>query len=169
MEFNDELKALVDEVANRVDRWTAQRPGPGSRVRRHSGDREHGGTAGRHAVGDRPVRTAYPYAQMAAKLAVRCPGAPRCSSGRAARRRASRQRPGSALEAGSVAWWLLEPGLTARERVCRMQLLRRNSARELRQEHRRSRRGSGRGGEETVAGIEAECRALGLGAFTQER
>jgi hypothetical protein len=33
-----------------------------------------------------------------------------------------------------VAWWLLEPGLTARQRVCRMQLLRRNSAR-VRQEH----------------------------------
>jgi hypothetical protein len=37
----------------------------------------------------------------------------------------------AALEAGSVAWWLLEDGLTARPRVCRMQLLRRNSAREL--------------------------------------
>jgi len=24
VEFSDELKALVDEVANRVDRWTAQ-------------------------------------------------------------------------------------------------------------------------------------------------
>jgi hypothetical protein len=24
MEFNDELNALVDEVANRVDRWTGQ-------------------------------------------------------------------------------------------------------------------------------------------------
>jgi hypothetical protein len=24
MEFNDELQALLDEVANRVDRWTAQ-------------------------------------------------------------------------------------------------------------------------------------------------
>ncbi len=35
-----------------------------------SGDSEHGSTAGRHALGDRPVRTAYQYAQMAAKMAV---------------------------------------------------------------------------------------------------
>jgi hypothetical protein len=37
----------------------------------------------------------------------------------------------AALEAASVTWWLFAPGLTGRQRVCRLQLLRRNSAREL--------------------------------------
>jgi len=36
----------------------------------------------------------------------------------------------AAPEAGSAAWRLLEEKLSARERVCHMQLLRRNSARE---------------------------------------
>ena len=72
------------------------------------------------------------------------------------------------LEAGSVAWWLLEEKLSARQRVCRMQLLRRNSARE----HAKSIKEVGEdltvAGKETVAGIEAECRDLGLAVFTQK-
>jgi len=72
----------------------------------------------------------------------------------------------SALEAGSVAWWLLEPQLTARQRVCRMQLLRRNSAREYARSIDEVGEDPAVAGNETVAGIEAECLALGLGSFT---
>ena len=78
--------------------------------------------------GERPVRTAYRYAQMATKLTVemsRCVGllvgVGRPAPGIEAVTRAS-------LEADSVVWWLLEEGLTARQRVCRMHLLRRNGA-----------------------------------------
>jgi len=87
---------------------------------------------------------------------------------------AARMAPGigtetrAALEAGSVAWWLLEENLSARERVCRMQLLRRNSAREYAKSIKEIGEDPAVAGKETVAGIEAECRALGLGAFTQQ-
>ena len=169
MEFNDELKTLVDEVANRVDRWTAQsawvwEPGSPASAEIANTEVRQDGTP----WGDRPIRTAYQYAQMATKLAVemsRCValliGAGRPAPGIEAETRA-------ALEAGSVAWWLLEEELSARERVCRMQLLRRNSARE----HAKSIKEVGEdpavAGKETVTGIEAECRDLGLAAFTQK-
>jgi hypothetical protein len=169
MGFNDELKALVDQVASQVDRWTAQsawvwEPGSTASAEIANTEVRQDGTR----WGDRPVRTAYAYAQMATKLAVemsRCAalliGAGRPAPGIEAETRA-------ALEAGSVAWWLLEEKLSARERVCRMQLLRRNSARE----HAKSIKEVGEdlalAGKETVAGIEAECRALGLAAFTQK-
>ena len=81
----------------------------------------------------------------------------------AARYRSARTR--SALEAASIAWWLLEPGLWARQRVCRMYLLRRNSAAELArsidevgEDHRVAR-------EETVSRIEQLCDELGLAPF----
>ena len=139
MEFNDELKTLVGEVADRVDRWTAQpawiwEPGSTASVEIANGEVRQDGTP----WGDRPVRTAYAYAQMATKLAVEFSRCAALIIG------AGRPAPGieteirSALEAGSVAWWLLEPGLTVRQRVCRMQLLRRNSAREYCEEYRRS-------------------------------
>ena len=169
MEFYEELKTLVEEVASRVDRWTAQQawtcePGSPASVEIANAEVRKDGTP----WGDRPVRTAYAYAQMETKLAVemsRCValliGAARPAPGIEAVARA-------ALEAGSVAWWLLEEKLSARERVCRMQLLRRNSARE----HAKSIKEVGEdlavAGKETVAGIEAECRDLGLAAFTQK-
>ena len=169
MEFNDELKALVDEVASRVDRWTAQsawiwEPGSPASAEIANTEVRQDGTR----WGDRPVRTAYAYAQMATKLAVemsRCAalliGAGRPAPGIEAETRA-------ALEAGSVAWWLLEEKLSARERVCRMQLLRRNSAREHAKSIKEVGEDPALAGKETVAGIEAECRALGLAAFTQK-
>jgi hypothetical protein len=87
---------------------------------------------------------------------------------------AARPAPGikavtrASLEAAAVAWWLLEEGLTARQRVCRMQLLRRNSARELAKSIKEVGEDSAVAGKETIAAIEAECRELGLAAFTQK-
>jgi hypothetical protein len=168
MEFNDELKTLVDEVASRVDRWTAQpawtcEPGSPASAEIANTEVRQDGTP----WGDRPVRTAYAYAQMATKLAAefsRC-AALVIGAGRPAPGIETETR--SALEAGSVAWWLLEPGLTARQRVCRMQLLRGNSAREFARSIGEVGEDPAVAGNETVAGIEAECRALGLALFTQ--
>jgi len=168
MGFTDELKALVDQVADRVDRWTAQaawtfEPGSAASAEVTNTEARLDGTP----WGDRPVRTAYQYAQMTTKLAAEFS---RCV---ALVIEAGRPAPGietetrSALEAGSVAWWLLEPGLTARQRVCRMQLLRRNSAREFARSIDELGEDPAVAGTETVAGVEAECRALGLASFTR--
>ena len=166
--FNGELKVLVDEVANRVDRWTMQaawtfEPGSLASTEVVNTETRLDGTP----WGDRPVRTVYAFAQMATKLAAEFS---RCA---ALLIGADRRAPGietetrSSLEAGSVAWWLLEPGLTARQRVCRMQLLRRNSARELARSIDEVGEDPAAAGKETVAGIEAECRDLGLALFAR--
>ena len=87
---------------------------------------------------------------------------------------AARPAPGveavtrASLEAGSVVWWLLEDRLTTRQRVCRMQLLRRNSAREYARSIKEVGEDPGLAGKETVAAVEAECHDLGLAAFTQK-
>jgi hypothetical protein len=167
--FNDELMTLVNEVADRVDRWTGQAmwsfdPGSPASAEVANAEVRLDGSP----WGERPVRTAYQYAQMETKLAVelsRCSalliGAARPAPGIEAVTRAS-------LEAGSVAWWLLAEGLTARQRVCRMQLLRRNSAREYARSIEEVGEDPGLAGKETVAAIEAECRDLGLAAFTRK-
>jgi hypothetical protein len=74
----------------------------------------------------------------------------------------------AALEAGSVAWWLIEENLSARERVCRMQLLRRNSAREYARSVKEVGEDPMVAGKESVAGIEADCRYLGLAGLTHK-
>jgi len=60
MGFNDGLKILVDEVAGRVDRWTAQpawiwEPGTSASAEAANTEVRQDGTP----WGDRPVRTAY--------------------------------------------------------------------------------------------------------------
>jgi hypothetical protein len=169
MALNDELMTLVNEVADRVDRWTGLaawifEPGSDASAEVANAEVRLDGSP----WGDRPVRTTYAYAQMEIKLAVehsRCAallmGAARPAPGIEAVTRA-------ALEAGSVAWWLLEEGLSARQRVCRMQLLRRNSAREYARSIQEVGEDPAVAGMETVAAIEAECRDLKLSAFTQK-
>ena len=169
MGFNDELAVLVYETATRVDQWTTQtawtfEPGSPASVEVANTEARLDGTP----WGDRPVRTAYAYAQMTMRLATELS---RCA---ALLIGANRPAPGietearAALEAGSVAWWLLKPGLTARQRVCRMQLLRLNSARELARSIKEVGEDPAAAGKETVAGIEAECHDLGLPPFTQK-
>ena len=132
-----------------------------------SGDREHGGTAGRHAVGRPPDSHWVPVRADGDEAGGGDVPVRRAADRRGAPGARHRGKNRAALEAGSVAWWLLEENLSARERVCRMQLLRRNSARE----HAKSIKEVGEdptvAGKETVTGIEAECRDLGLAAFTQ--
>jgi hypothetical protein len=165
--FYDELEALVGEIAARVERWTGQ----GGRV--FSPSSAAGAEVANTVVrldgspwGERPVRTVYAYAQMETAMAVEMARCAALLIGKA------RPAPGveavtrAALEAGSVAWWLLEEGLTARQRVCRMQLLRRNSARELARSIEEVGEDPAVAGKETVPTIEAECSALGLAPFT---
>jgi hypothetical protein len=107
MGFNDELKALVDGVADRVDKWSGQaawtfEPGSPAAAEVANTEARQDGTV----WGDRPVRTAYAYAQMSTKLAAefsRC-AALLIGAGRPAPGIETETR--SALEAGSVAWWL---------------------------------------------------------------
>ena len=167
--FYDELQILVDEVADRLDRWTGNMSWvfePRSAAAAEVTNREK--RLDGSPWGERPIRTVYQFAQMETKLTVEMS---RCvalliSSGRPTPGIETVSR--AALEAGSVVWWLLEEGLTARQRVCRMQLLRRNSARALAKNIKEVGEDPAVAGRETVAGIKAECRALGLAPFTQD-
>src|ERR1039457_6088643 len=107
--------ALVNEVADRADRWTGhdawtfEPDSPASAEVANTEMRLDGSP-----WGERPVRTVYQYAQMETKLAVelsRCAalliGAARPAPGIEAVTRAS-------LEAGSVGWGVLAGGVTAR-------------------------------------------------------
>ena len=146
----------VDRAAGLV--WEPGSPASAeiAEPRKSNGTARRGGTAGPHG---------YAYAQMATKLAAEFSRCAALVIG------AGRPAPGietevrSALEPGSVAWWLLEPGQTARQRVCRMQLLRRNSAREYARSIDEVGEDPAVAGNETVAGVEAELRDLGLGSF----
>lgn len=169
MVFYDELQILVDEVADRVDRWTGNTAWvfePGSVAAAEVANKEK--RLDGSPWGERPVRTVYQFVQMETKLTVemlRCV-AVLIGSGRPAPGIETVSR--ASLEAGSVVWWLLEEGLSARQRVCRMQLLRRNSARELARSIKEMGEDPAVAGRETVAGIKAECRALRLAPFTQD-
>jgi hypothetical protein len=168
MGFDNELADLLEETANRVDVWTGHdlwtfEPGSPASVEVANTETRQDGTP----WGDRPVRTAYQLAQMATKYTVEMS---RCIVPLV---RAARPAPGiealtrTSLEGASVVWWLLEEGLTARRRVCRVQLLRRNSAKELEKSITAVGANPSVAGQETVAAIEAECLQLGLAAFGQ--
>ncbi len=168
MAFYDDLAALLDEVADKVTKWTDQAAWtfePGSPAAAEAANTEVRSDGS--PWGDQPVRSAYQLAQMATMFTVemsRC-AAPLVRAARPPVGLESLARP--ALEAGSVVWWLLEEGLTARQRVCRMQLLRRNSARELARSIAEVGEDPSVAGNETVPAIEAECQALGLAVFGQ--
>jgi hypothetical protein len=166
--FYDELADLLDEVANSVTKWTDHpawtfEPGSAAAAEVANAEIRSDGSP----WGDRPIRTAYSLAQMSTMFTVEM-----AHSG-AVLIRAQRPPIGTevltrtSLEAASVVWWLLEDGLTARQRVCRMQLLRRNSARELARSIRQVKEDPSVAGNETIPAIEAECAALGLAPFGQ--
>lgn len=168
MAFEVDLAALLEGTADRVDTWTGHdawtwEPGSSASVEVANTETRSDGSP----WGDRPVRSAYQLAQMATKYTVemaRCIG-PLVGAGRPAPGIEALTR--TSLEAASVVWWLLEEGLTARQRVCRMQLLRRNSAKELSKSIAAVGASRTVAGNETVAAIEAECQVLGLAAFGQ--
>lgn len=169
MAFYDDLADLLEEVANRVNTWTDQanwtfEPDSPAAAEVANAEVMHDGSP----WGDRPVRSAYALAQMATMFTI--------EMARSAALLVRSERPPvgieslarTSLEAGSLVWWLLEPGLRARQRVCRMQLLRRNSARE----HAKAIAAVGEdpsvAGNETIEAIETACHALGLAPFGQK-
>lgn len=128
----DEMAQLLDDVSNKVDFWTD-----------HTQWKFEAGSPAADEVanvevkldgspwGNFPVRTAYQTGQMHTMFTVemaRCIAqllrGYRAAVGVEVLTRAS-------LEAASAVWWLFEPDLTARQRVCRMQLLQRKSALEM--------------------------------------
>jgi len=166
MAFYDELQTLLDEVADRVDRWTSTaswtfEPGSPTEAEVANGERCRDGSP----WGERPVLSVYQLAQMATKYTIEMA---RCIALLVG---ASRPAPGievltrSSLEAASVVWWLLEEELSARQRVCRMQLLRRNSARELSKSIAEVGADPAMAGGESVANVEAYGHRLGLAPF----
>jgi hypothetical protein len=168
MPIYSELAALLDDVAGCVDRWTRQeawQPETGS-----PGAGELASTEVRadgSPWGERPTRTVFQLGQMQMKMVVEY------ARSAALLVAAERPPPGievvtrAALEAASVTWWLFAPGLSARQRVCRLQLLRRNSARELARSIAEVGADPAAAGGETVPAVEAYGQDLGLAPFGQ--
>jgi len=165
----DGLGQLLEDAAARVDVWTGHdlwtfEPGSPAAMEVANAEVRRNGSP----WGDRPVRTAYQLGQMATKFTVEMA---RCMAPLV---RSARPAPGvealtrTALEAASVVWWLFELGLTARQRVCRMQLLRRNSAKELEAAIAAVGGDPSVGTRETVAAVEAYGDELGLQPFGQK-
>ncbi len=161
-----ELGALLEEGTSLVDfwtshdQWTFELGSPAAKEVANCESRLDGSP-----WGERPVRTAYQLGQMAIKLTVEMA---RCI---ALLVRDARPVPGievltrTSLEAASVVWWLFEPDLTARQRVCRMLLLRRNNAKELEATIKALGREPASAGQETLASVEAYRNELGLQEF----
>lgn len=79
MEFNDELKALVDEVASRVDRWIGQSAWtfePGSSAAAETANTELRQDGAPWGTVQSARRTSTRRWQRSWRW--RCPGAPRC-------------------------------------------------------------------------------------------
>jgi len=163
------LAQLLEDGAARVDTWTGHdlwtfEPGSPAAVEVANTEVRRDGSP----WGDRPVRTAYQLGQMATKFTVEMA---RCMAPLVLE---ARPAPGiealtrTSLEAASVVWWLFELGLTARQRVCRMQLLRRNSAKELEAAIAAVGGDPSVGTQETVAAVEAYGNELRLQPFGQK-
>ena len=160
------LASILGEGAQLVRRWTDgtswswEEGSPASAEVANTEVRANGSP-----WADRPVRTVYQFAQMAVQYTAEM------ATSVALLMLTERPTPPSevlvrsSLEAASVAWWLFEPGLSARQRVCRMQLLRRNSARELGRSIVEVGADPSWAASETVANIDAECTALGIASF----
>jgi hypothetical protein len=168
MNFYDDLADMLDDVANKVMKWTDQANWtfePGSSAAAEVANTEVSSDGS--PWGDRPVLTAYQFGQMSTILTAEMAF---CAAPLV---RAARPPVGiealtrTSLEAASVVWWLLEGGLTARQRVCRMQLLRRNSAMERAKSIAEIGEDPEVAGAETIPAIEADCRAQGLAPFRQ--
>jgi hypothetical protein len=168
MAFDDELAMLLLEVGRRVDLWTGEEawtvePGSPAALEMASAEVRADGTP----WGDRPIRTVYQFAQMATKYTAELG---RCVAALLAPDRpppAVEVLTRSALEAASVAWWLLSDGLTARQRVCRMQLLRMNNAREVGRSIAAVGAVASAAAGESVQAVEQYGIDLGLSAFGQ--
>lgn len=131
---------LIDSVADRVECWLGInlntginmwtiREGTAAHDETHSQEVRLDGAP----WGERPARTVYQYVQMTMKHDQEL-----CRSV-ATLVRANRLAPAievlvrSCIDSASVAWWLLDDTISKRQRVCRLQLLRRRNAEYYRQ------------------------------------
>lgn len=162
----ESLSKLLEDGAELVDGWTDAsqwvfKPGSSAAIETANTEVRRDGSA----WGERPVHTVYQLGQMATKLTVEIA---RCS---VLVVRSARPAVGaevltrSSLEAASIVWWLFEPGLTARQRVCRMQLLRRNNAKEFGAALKAVGDCRSVGNWETIDSVEAYSDELGLKPF----
>lgn len=78
--------------------------------------------------GGRPARTVYQYVQMVMKHTVEISKSVGTLIAQVQLAPSIEVLVRTSLESASTAWWLLDESLTVRQRVCRMQLLRRNNA-----------------------------------------
>lgn len=162
----DDLADLLEETAARAeawtdgDRWNPEPGSPGAEELANKELRQDG-----NPWGERPVRTVYQYGHMALMYAVEMAlcMAPLVRTPRPAPGIESLTR--TSLEAASIVWWLFEPGLDARKRVCRMMLLRRKSALELEKAAKAIDVDPATTGNESVASVEAYRQDLGLQPF----
>jgi hypothetical protein len=168
MTLYEGLGTLLEEAAAQVDTWIGDglwtfEPRSPAAIEVANTEVRTDGTP----WGDRPVRSAYQLGQMAAKFTVEMAG---CI---ATLVRAGRAAPGiealtrTSLESASVVWWLFEPDINARQRVCRMQLLRRNSGKELEKATKAVGGDLSINAHESIPAVEAYGKALGLQPFAK--
>jgi len=126
-----ELKGFLLETGQEIRRWLPPPqwdPAWKSEAATECANTEHGAAG---LWGDRPVRTVYAGAAIYLDTILRC----LCALGDALSPETTpyvlEAMARAAMEAGSVLWWLLEPGIGARRRVIRFWLIRASGARHL--------------------------------------
>ncbi len=129
--FIDGLRAGLRTTADVADWLTSPlvwTPQPGSPGQAEVTNTESGPQG---PWGDRSVRTAYAAAAMGIKVATEYARSMEAIIAPLRSPLVPETLARSALEAAASSWWLLEQGLDARRRVCRLQLVRIKSAIEL--------------------------------------
>jgi hypothetical protein len=118
--------------------------------------------------GDMPVRTAYAAAAFLLDAVLQCLRALSGALTAEATPYVANCLARSALEAGSQAWWLLEPGIGARRRVARFLLIRVRSARAVQDTAKTLGVKPGDYGE-TLSMVRQHAAALGLELVSHEK
>jgi hypothetical protein len=157
---------LSSTLVGRVDQWIAADAWtfePGSPAAVEVANTET--RADESPWGDRPVHSVYQLAQMATKYTIEMARCIAMLVGVARPAPAIEVLTRSSLEAASIVWWLLEEGLTARQRVFRLQLLRRNGAVEYSTSIAEVGEDPAIAGAESVAAVQAYGQGLGLAPF----
>ena len=157
-----EMKRFLGDTCADVKRWLPEpewRPAWQSEAARERANRERG-TDG--PWGDRPVRAAYTAAALYLESVLQCMRA----MGAALTTDTTHYVPyclaRAAMEAGSQAFWLLEPDIGARRRVARFMLIRASGARNRAEEVSLTDPASAGMYGETPEQLDAEAVRLGL-------
>jgi hypothetical protein len=163
-----EMKRYLAEASDAVDQWF---PGSEWVPAWHSeASRERTAVVSgpNGPWGDAPVRTAYAAAAFLLDAVLQCLRAMGSALTVGATPYVANCLARSALEAGSQAWWLLEPGIGAQQRVARFLLIRAGSARTLEDTAKTLGVAPGDYGE-TVDAVKQHAAALGLKLVSADR